>query len=303
MSQSTAEITAILSGIPEMTLTEPVPGFPVIEIQTTTASAKVAIHGAQVLSWNPKDTEPVLYTSPKAIMEPGKPLRGGIPICWPWFGNETDVPNAPQHGFGRTRFWTLVNAKSGAANARLEFLLPLDDEIRAAFPHDCEVRVIIAIGDKLSVALKTKNTGEELFKIGGALHTYLTVGDITRVQVEGIKECHYIDNVPDEPVSIFQDTPVKIDEETNRIYRSMASVLMRDLGQGRSVFVDKSGSRSTVLWNPWIEGAKKIQDLPDRDYTEFVCIETANAAKDHPTVRPNRVHTLEATIGLRPLGN
>lgn len=301
MPQSNDDIANMLLGIPELTLEEPMPGYPVIKVKTTAAEAQVAIQGAQVLSWTPKDAEPVLYASPRAAMEPGKAYRGGIPICWPWFGNETDLPEAPQHGFARTTFWELSAAKSGAANAHLVFRLPITGENKKFFPHACEVTVDIAIGDKLSVTLKTKNTGEELFKIGGALHTYLSVGDISRVQIEGLKECHYIDNVPDEQVEVFQDKPLKVEEEVDRIYRSMASILLRDLDRSRSVFVDKAGSRSTVVWNPWIETSKKIKDLPDRDYKEFVCIETANAAKDRPIVRPNRTHRLETTIGLRPL--
>ena len=301
MPQSTADIANLLLGIPELTLEEPAPGYPVITVKTTAAEARVAIQGAQVLSWTPKDAEPVLYASPRAVMEPGQPFRGGIPICWPWFSHETDDPAKPQHGFARTRFWELTEASSGAANARLLFRLPLDDATRLLFPYSCEVTVEIAIGEKLSVTLKTKNTGTELFQIGGALHTYLSVGDISRVQIEGLTECHYIDKVPEKPVEVFQDKPLKIEEEVDRIYRSMASVLLRDLHRSRSVFVDKAGSRSTVVWNPWIERSKQIQDLPDRDYKEFVCIEAANAAKDRPTVRPHRTHRLETTIGLRPL--
>lgn len=301
MPQTTDDIANLLLGIPELSLEEPVPGYPVIKVKTTTAEAQVAIQGAQVLSWIPKDADPVLYASPRAAMEPGQPFRGGIPICWPWFGHETDDPTKPQHGFARTRFWELTEATSGAANARLAFRLPLDSETRLLFPYSCEVTVDISIGEKISVTLKTRNTGEELFQIGGALHTYLSVGDISRVQVEGLTECHYIDKVPDKPVEVFQDKPLKIEEEVDRIYRSMASVLLRDLTRSRSVFVDKAGSRSTVVWNPWIERSKQIKDLPDRDYKEFVCIEAANAAKDRPTVRPNRTHRLETTIGLRPL--
>ena len=300
--QTPEELTKILSVAPELSVSEPEPGFPVIKVSTKTSTATIALHGAQVLTWIPEGQQPVLYVSPRAKYEAGIPYRGGIPVCWPWFGQVPDEPSKPQHGFARTRFWDLIEAKSGAATAHLTFKLALDDEARAMFPHDCEVTVHITVGDKLSVALKTKNIGEELFKVGGALHTYLTVGDIDRVQVEGIKECHYIDQLEDPPISKFQEVPVKIEEETDRSYRSVASVLMRDLGQKRSVFVDKSGSRSTVLWNPWIEKSKAIQDLPDRAYLEFVCIETANAGTDQPTVRPGKTHTLETVIGLRPLG-
>lgn len=300
MLQSIDTLTNLCNGIPELSIAEPLPGFPVIEIKTKAASARVALHGAQVLSWAPKDAEPVLYSSPRAIMEPGKAYRGGIPICWPWFGEHTDDPTKPVHGFARTRFWELTFAKSGASNARLEFRLPIDDETKALFPHQYELTAIIAIGDKLSVTLKTKNTGEELFRIGGALHTYLSVGDINRIQIEGLTECHYLDKIGT-PTDRFQEVPLKIEEETDRIYRSVASVLMRDLNQHRAIFVDKAGSRSTVVWNPWVAGSKKIKDLPDRGYQEFVCLETANANKDLPTVRPGKTHTLETVLGIRPL--
>lgn len=297
--QSPAQLTKILSVAPELSISEPEPGFPVIKVATKSSTATIALQGAQVLTWVPDGHLPVLYVSPRARYEAGVPFRGGIPVCWPWFSSHPDDPSLPQHGFARTRFWDLIHAESGAATAHLTFRLPLDEETRKMFPHDCEVTVHITVGDKLSVALKTKNTGDTPFQITSALHTYLTVGDIDRVQVEGIKECHYIDQL--DGTSKFQETPVKIEEETDRIYRSVASVLMRDLGKKRSVFVDKSGSRSTVLWNPWIEKSKTIKDLPDRDYKEFVCIETANAGTDKPTVRPNRTHTLETVIGLRPL--
>ena len=299
--QSLAELTKILSVAPELSVSEPAPGFPVIKISTKTSTATIALQGAQVLTWIPEGLEPVLYVSPRAKYEPGVAVRGGIPICWPWFGNHPDDDAKPQHGFARTRFWKLTSAESGAATAHLSFELPLDDETKALFPHDCQVSVHISVGDKLSVKLKTKNVGEDLFQITSALHTYLTVGDINRVQIEGIKECHYLDMRNDPPTSHFQETPVKIEEETDRIYRSVASVLMLDLGQKRSVFVDKSGSRSTVLWNPWVEKCKAIKDLPDRAYQEFLCLETANAGTDRPTVRPNRTHILETVLGLRPL--
>lgn len=297
--QSIEDLTKILSVAPELSVSEPEPGFPVITVATKMSKATIALQGAQVLTWIPDGHEPVLYVSPRAKYEPGTAVRGGIPICWPWFGNHPDDDSKPQHGFARTTMWELIHAESGAATAHLTFKLPLNEETKKLFPHDAEVTAHMTIADKLSVALKTKNTGEELFQITSALHTYLTVGDIDRVQVEGIKECHYLDQLDGEMK--FQEKPVKIEEETDRIYRSVASVLMRDLGQKRSVFVDKSGSRSTVLWNPWIEKTKTIKDLPDRAYQEFVCIETANAGTDKPTVRPNKTHTLETVLGLRPL--
>ncbi|MDB4422482.1 D-hexose-6-phosphate mutarotase [bacterium] len=301
MPQSIEDLTAILSGIPELTVTEPEPGFPVIDVQTPVSAATVALHGAQVLTWAPTDHPPVLYVSPKARMVEGTPLRGGIPICWPWFGNHPEDPEKPSHGFARTRFWELVSGEMAGKMATLVFKLVPDAETKALFPFDFELTATIRIADKLRVKLNMKNTGDEIYKVSSALHTYLSLGDIERIQLEGVKGSHYIDQLSDDKEPVYQEKNLQIKGEVDRIYQSMSSVLIRDLDRFRSVFVDKAGSRSTVIWNPWKETSKAIADLPDKGYKEFVCVECANAGTDKPTLRPNASHTLETVIGLRPL--
>ena len=301
MSQSIEDLTAILSGTPELTVTEPESGFPVIEVQTPVSAATIALHGAQVLTWAPTDHPPVLYVSPKAKMNEGKALRGGIPICWPWFGNHPDDPEMPAHGFVRTRFWELVSGEMVGKMATLVFKLVSDEETKALFPFDFELTATIRVADKLRVKLNMKNTGEEIYKVSSALHTYLSLGDIERIQLEGVKGSHYIDQASDDKEPIYQEKNLQIKGEVDRIYQSMSSVLIRDLDRYRSVFVDKAGSRSTVIWNPWKEKSKTLADLPDKAYKEFVCVECANAGTDKPTLRPNGSHTLETVIGLRPL--
>ncbi|MGY8658197.1 MAG: D-hexose-6-phosphate mutarotase [Verrucomicrobiales bacterium] len=302
MSQTIAELTAILSDTPELTVTEPEPGFPVIDVQSPVSSATIALHGAQVLTWAPTDHPPVLYVSPKAKVISGTPLRGGIPICWPWFGDHAEVPSNPSHGFARTRFWELVSGGLEGKVATLVFKLAPDDETKKIFPHDFELTATIRMADKLRVKLKMKNTGEDPFKVSCALHTYLSLGDIERIQLEGVKGSHYVDRLSDCDVPIYQEKNLQIKGELDRIYQSMASVLIRDLDRFRSVFIDKAGSRSTVIWNPWKEKSKALADLPDKAYKEFVCVECANAGTDKPTLRPDGSHTLETVIGLRPLG-
>lgn len=302
MSQSIEDLTAILSGTPELTVTEPEPGFPVIDVQTPVSAATIALHGAQVLTWAPTEHPPVLYVSPKAKMTPGTPLRGGIPICWPWFGDHPEDPSLPSHGLARTRFWELVSGELEGKVATLVFKLVPDDETKKLFPHDFELTATIRIADKLRVKLKMTNTGEEIYKVSCALHTYLSLGDIERIQLEGVKGSHYVDKLSDSDEPQYQEKNLQIKEEVDRIYQSMSSVLIRDLDRYRSVFVDKAGSRSTVIWNPWKEKSKTIADLPDKGYKEFVCVECANAGTDKPTLRPNGSHTLETVIGLRPLG-
>jgi len=303
-SQTPAELQEIFGDSTAFTISEDHPGFPIIEVNAGRSTAQIALQGAQVLSWLPTDHPDVLYTSPKAMMElkPGTAVRGGIPICWPWFNAHPEDDSKPNHGFVRNRFWQLESAEFEYNVATLVFKFFPCDETRALWPHEFELTATIKVSDKLKVRLATKNTGEEAFQITSALHTYLGVGDIDRIQLEGVKGSHYIDQLlPADAEEVYQEKNVIINEEIDRIYSSMSSLLLRDLDRGRAVFVDKAGSRSTVVWNPWIEKSKTLKDLPNNDYKEFVCIEAANAGRDKPTVRPNSSHTLETTIGLRPL--
>ncbi len=302
MSQSISQLEEILTDRSVFSVSEEYPGFPIIEVNAGRSMAQIALQGAQVLSWMPTDHPDVLYLSKKSMMEPGVAVRGGIPICWPWFNAHPDDPSKPNHGFARNQFWELESAEFEYNIATLVFKLFPTDETKALWPHDFELTATIKVSDKLKVRLNTKNTGEEPFQITSALHSYLSVGDIERIQLEGVKGSHYIDQLlPPDSEEIYQEKNVVVNQEIDRIYSSMSSLLLRDLDRVRAVFVDKVGSRSTVVWNPWIEKSKTLKDLPNNDYKEFVCIEACNAGRDRPTVRPNSSHTLETTIGLRPL--
>ena len=302
MSQSIDDLQAILSECPEVSVTEPEPGFPVLEVKTSVSEATIALHGAQVLTWTLIGHPPVLYVSPKAKMTEGIPLRGGIPICWPWFNEHPEDSTLPKHGFARNRFWELVSGEALGKEATLVFKLCSDKETKQMFPYDFELTATIRVSDKLRVKLNMKNTGEEIYRVSSALHTYLSVGNIERIQLEGVKGSHYMDQLSDQTEAQYQEKNLQIKEEVDRIYQSMSSVLVRDLDRHRSVFVDKAGSRSTVIWNPWKEKSKSLSDLPDKGYLEFVCVECANAGTDKPTLRPNSSHNVETVIGLRPLG-
>lgn len=302
MPQSAADLQAIFGDSSAFSVNEEFPGYPIIVVNSGRSTAEIALQGAQVLKWTPKDQPNVLYTSPRARMEPGKACRGGVPLCWPWFNAHPTDDSKPSHGFVRDRFWELTSAEFNYNLATLEFKLHSTDETKELWPHDFELTATIKISDKLKVRLSTKNTGEEPFQITAALHSYLSVDSIETIQLEGVKGAHYLDQtLPAGTEPQYQEKNIQINQEIDRIYESMSSLLLRDSGQGRAIFVDKLGSRSTVIWNPWKEKSKQLQDLPDNDYKEFVCIEVANAGKDRPTVRPGSVHHLETTMGLRPL--
>lgn len=302
MKQSVEELKSILGAVPEFTIDETEPALPLIQVETEISSATISPYGAQVCKWAPKDHPPVLYLSPKAIMDGSKAIRGGIPICWPWFGQHPEDSSLPSHGLARISFWKLASAETNGRSAKLVFTLSSDEETKKMFPNDFELSATIHLADKLRVVLKMKNTGEEPYKVSSALHTYLSVGDVARINVEGLKGSHYIDQLlPPDAEEVYQEGALIIDEEIDRIYKSMSSVLIRDVERHRSVFVDKGGSRTTVVWNPWVAKSKELRDLPDRDFNEFLCIEAANAGTDKPTLYPNGSHTIETTLGLRPL--
>ena len=158
MTQSIDELKAILGNAPEFSIEDIEPALPLIEVKTELSSATISPFGAQVIKWAPTDHPPVLYLSPKAALDTSKPIRGGIPICWPWFNAHPEDEDLPSHGIARTRFWTLASAESNGRSAKLIFNLTSDEETKKLFPHDFDLTATIHIGDKLRVVLKQKNT-------------------------------------------------------------------------------------------------------------------------------------------------
>ena len=278
-------------------LVELAPGYPVLEIQHAAAQARVALHGAQLMEWTPAGHKPVIYLSPEAVYREDKAIRGGIPVCWPWFGHHAD-PKLPQHGFVRTRIWEVVEAAEDAAGVKLKLTLQDDEATRCLWPHAFRVVVEMHLGAELHVSLKMENTDAAAVTITGALHTYFVVGDIRQVTIEGLDGASYLDTVGPH-MERKQSGDVIIDREVDRIYRSSAEVRIKDGALRRVISIQGAGSQSTVVWNPWIEKAHALADLPDEDYPHFVCVETANAWNDQITLAPGAAHELAATIRIQ----
>ena len=270
-------------------LTEPVLGYPIFEILHSKCTARVALHGAHVMSWKPVNEEEVLYLSPNAVFKEGKAIRGGIPICWPWFGKHPDDPEQPPHGLVRERFWELLEAAEDSSGVTLRF--GFRDGVWSA-------EVTIHAGAALQVSLRSKNVSSAPIVISGALHTYLGVSDIGQARVVNLNECGYLDTVG-EPEMRVQNGDVTFDGEVDRSYDSACSTILMDELSGRTVLIEKSGSTSTVVWNPWMEKAAALGDLPDEDYRRFCCIEAAIANDRAETVMPGCSHVLITRIRLQ----
>lgn len=276
------------------------PDYPAIVVNHPAATAKIALNGAHVMEWTPSGQSPVLYMSPEAELVPGKPIRGGIPICWPWFGPHPTLLGAPAHGFARLRSWELERADETPAGVNLEFILSAEEGAIPDWPYAFALRCVLQIGAELEVVLKVQNTGSQPWEMSAALHTYLQVADISHVMVSGLHGTQFVEGRLS-PEKRLQTGPVKFDREVDRLFASDSAVEVQDPQSRRTLIIEKSGSRSTVVWNPWIEKSKRLADLPDDAYHGFLCVEAANAGDDVVTVPPNGRHVLSTRLRLRML--
>lgn len=273
---------------------EPLPGgLAVARVSTAWASATVALQGAHVTTYRPDGQSPVIWLSDEAKFAPGKSIRGGVPVCWPWFGPHGDSPEFPAHGFARTVAWQLLEAgRLPDGRVRLVFELFPTDATRAQWPHPSIVRNAITLGQELEVELTTINTGEHPFTLGQALHTYFEVGDIGELSIAGLEGCDYLDKAAGGTRG-HQRGEVTFAGETDRIYLDTHGCFqIRDRRARRVILITSTGSRSTVVWNPWIEKAEKMGDLGRKGYRNMVCVETANAAEDVIVLGAGQTHRM-----------
>jgi glucose-6-phosphate 1-epimerase len=274
-------------------------GLPIAEIRNSYAAASVAVQGGHVISYQPHGQQPVLWLSRLSVFEPGKTIRGGIPVCWPWFGTHPTDPSKPFHGFVRAAMWQLRGTSVGPADVTVIRLgLAESDESLALWPHAFDLELVVTVGAQLLVELIARNPGEQPFVCGGALHSYYTIGDARRIAIHGLDGRDYLDKVENFKRKT-QHGPVTIAGETDRIYLDTdAACVIDDPALVRKIEIAKAGSRTTVVWNPWAEKAKQIADFEDQEYLSMVCVETANADTDVATVAPGGEHRLSALIGL-----
>lgn len=283
---------------PCITLEEPTSGYPILVIQHPALTARVALHGAHVMEWKPAgQTHPVLYMSPDALLEHGKPIRGGIPVCWPWFGGHVSDATKPMHGIARILPWELVRADAQEDRVALLFRLESSDQTRELWPHDFTCHLGVSLGAKLEVSLMTQNTGKEAMVITEALHTYLSVGDISQVTVLGLAEARYLDTVGT-PTMREQEGDITFDREVDRQFVSPSGVEVDDPAWSRKLTINKLGSGTTVVWNPWIEKSKRLADLPDEAYHGFLCVEAANAGEAAVRIAPGGQHVIVTTVSV-----
>lgn len=287
------------------------PGGPILEVNTDQCEARVSAYAAHVASWTPflpgaASPAPGLFCSPRTAWGGGKAIRGGVPICWPWFGPRRDDPKpegkaSPAHGFARTRPWHVEQVEL-ADNGRVEvtFLLVSDDDTLTLWPHAFEARLVCALGTTLHLSLVVKNVDDAPFEMEGALHTYLTVSDVEQVKLTGLEGTRFFDKVAGVERSHGRE-PLVLRDETDSVFMGTKSaVVIEDPGLQRSIRVEKSGSQSTVVWNPWLVKATAMADLGGDVWRSFVCVEAANVAPHVVPLSPGATHTLSTRVSIKP---
>jgi glucose-6-phosphate 1-epimerase len=262
------------------------------------AGATVYLQGAHLAAWQPRGHQPAIFVSRKSEFAPGKPIRGGVPIAFPWFAARYDGKTGPSHGFARIQDWTIASAALAGDDLHLTFTLGPTEMSRSLGYDNFRLAYQLIIGRSLAMRLTVANDATEPLVFEEALHTYYAVADIHEVSVNGLEGVTYLDK-NDNLQAKQQHGPITITEPTDRVYLNTSSTcILHDIAGKRRVTVAKTGSNTTVVWNPWESGAAKLPDLDPTEWHEFLAVETVNAAANAITLAPGARHVMQANISV-----
>lgn len=277
-------------------------GLAFADIDNPAGTATVCLQGAHLTTFRPKtQPEPVVWVSEASRYLPGKSIRGGVPVCWPWFGAHASESSFPGHGFARTVPWDVVDSGSAQGATHITLRLQPAEATRAQWPHDTPVTLRISVSDVLDMELTTHNATAQALPLSEALHTYFQIGDIAEVELHGLEGCAYLDKT--EGFSRKrQQGAVRFAAETDRVYVDTRSTcVIHDPQLQRRIRIDKQGSASTVVWTPWADKAAAMGDFTAQGWRNMLCVESANAADNALTLQPGETHALRVRYSAEAL--
>lgn len=281
---------------PEMTVVELAVGYPAFVIENAYAKATIALHGAHLTEFTPHGESPIIFTSKDAVYREGKAIRGGVPICWPWFNAHPTDSSLPAHGYARTSFWEFESVDSDKSGTTLVFTLPAGADMCSGL----SVSLRFHIGKALTLALTTTNNGEEAELYSEALHSYFCVSDSRQAELQGVDGLSYIDTVGPESKRI-QSGSLTFPDEVDRIYHHDTECFLIDLVDQREIQLSKTGSGTTIAWNPGVSKGEAMGDLANDEIQKFICVEAGNARDQSVTLEAGEEHTIRYTIGAESL--
>lgn len=260
----------------------------VLRVANEQACASIAIEGAHVFEFQPANQDNLLFVSRAESFETGEAIRGGIPVCWPWFGTHPSMPDAPSHGTARTQNWDYQITVD--ESDRTEIVFRFHQAQNEFVPTELKAELTVSIGKTLLMSLSTENVGESPIQISQALHTYFRVTDIAETQVQGFPPCRYLDKLSGQSHEI--KGTVTIDQETDWVIQDQGQPMVITANNPSAVKMTRLGSRSVVLWNPWIEKSKTLSHFLPHEYQQMVCLEAGNVGEDARLLKPGQSHAL-----------
>jgi glucose-6-phosphate 1-epimerase len=276
-------------------------GLAKVIVGTPVATGEMYFHGAHVTSWKPAGAEETLFVSAQSHWENGVAIRGGVPICFPWFGGKADDSKAPSHGFVRAKAWQLDAIKQSGGTVTVRMSTSSDENTKKWWPADFHLEYRVAFGPELHMDLVLKNTGTSAMRFEEALHTYFRVRNIEKAHVRGLDGMRYTDKTDSRKVKL-QRGDVVITSETDREYLNTPhSIELDDVAARRRIRITNQNSRTTVVWNPWEQKAKALGDLRDDEWKSMICVETSNVSEFAVELAPGREHAMNSIIAVSKL--
>ncbi len=292
--------------------------YEALRLSTRHGTALLSLHGAQLLSWVPKGERNVFWMSPASLPEPA-PIRGGVPVCWPWFAKQGQSPTAVQHGPVRNLRWTVSAVHEANDEAVCLSMVPAlqatslagSQPLAEGVPPGLSVRMDLRLSADLTQSLHTENHTGAAFPLTEALHSYFAVSDAERIAIDGLQGLHYSDKLRNFAADV-QREPFALQEACDRIYACPAAPslsgqvwnhrqVIRDPAWQRTIKIETTGSRSVVVWNPGPQTARQMVDVPDDSWAGFFCVEATNAGADVVHLAPGQSHTLTQTLKVTRL--
>jgi D-hexose-6-phosphate mutarotase len=273
--------------------------LPMLEVSTEWSTAEIYLHGAHVTHFKKKDDQPILFLSQCSRFSERDPIRGGVPVIFPWFGPREGMG---QHGFARLQEWELREfLPSLDGSVSVKFCLPDCPEASAYPPFKADF--IVTVNECLTMTLIVSNKShDEALTFENCLHTYFEVGDINTIGVRGLKGAKYLDKVANFAEKVETEDTIRISSEVDRVYLdTIGQVEIHDPTFKRKIIVEKHGSVSTVVWNPWITRAQQMPDFGNDEYQRMVCVESGNVGPNQIKLPPGESSTLTVKVGSEPL--
>lgn len=272
-----------------------------IEVENEFGRAVMSPFGATVMQYQPAGQAPVLWQSPTAVFDGKKPIRAGIPVCWPWFG-KAKVEGKPAHGFVRNRDWQIASIETLPQGTKVVFAMESDEQTLEIWPVEFRVELAITVGAQLTVELITHNRSEETIEITEALHTYFTVSDVNTVVVEGLAGSETINTLqqPLEKQAVCGALDVQAPMDSVYVNQTGSSQII-DKALGRVITIAKAESASAVVWNPGPETVKGFADIPHELWPNFLCVEAGNVWDNAVQIPSNSSHTMTMVLSSQSL--